>query len=392
MRVTPPSVSVRSGDDAHLRSRALAELDAALAAKLRHAAAPEQVENQEPAEDLDEDRRWHRMVEEGPEWLMSERVHFDRVDDPLALARTYATQIAGTLEIERGPLEHLLSEMLSAQGQKTLGWLLKRIDTIECLPGLDELLDCDAMTFCELCAAAAAAGRAARDRGLPITPIFAMANSASSFVTVALRDLLDVPVGVASVQHRLGMRPWISFIGRFPMSLHDHMYPSSGNLALLETAGIRKIALQLRDPRQLVISNIYHNLKSHGAEDLLSKYNVGGVQAVLEYAIGELIPELRDWLLLWRSSGIEVLELHFEDFIENKHEFFHRILDFFGAPAECYSRLSGTLAGMDTLARNQGHYNFRLGSRDEWRSIFSDRQVRMIEELAAGVFEKPYGI
>jgi hypothetical protein len=47
---------------------------------------------------------------------------------------------------------------------------------------------------------------------------------------------------------------------------------------------------------------------------------------------------------------------------------------------------------MNNLARNEGHYNFRLGSPDEWKSILSRRQVRTIEELAAGAFEKPYGI
>ena len=340
----------------------------------------------------DDGHQWHRAVEESLDWLMSERVQFSPVDNPSEVARTYATQIAGTLEIEREPLEDLLSEIVSIRGPRTAAWLLERIDAVECLPGIDGILDCDALSFCAEVAAAASVGRAAGDGGIPATPIFAMAKSASSFVTTALQSLLEVPRGVASVDHRLGMRPWISFIGRFPISLHDHMYPSAGNLALLEAAGVGKVALQIRDPRQLVVSNIHHAVRVGGDQELLIKFRDAGPQAAFDYMIRKMIPGLRDWLLLWRSSSIEVIEIKFEEFVVNRYGFFRRLLDFFDVPAEYCSKISGVIDSMEIFARDEGQYNFRLGKLDEWRNVFSRRQLRMIEELSAGVFEKPYGI
>ena len=340
----------------------------------------------------DDGHQWHRAVEESLDWLMSERVQFGRVDDPSKVARTYATQIAGAIEIEQAPLEDLLSAMLSIRGARTAAWLLESIDAVECLPGIDGILNCDALSFCVRVAEAASAGRAARDRGIPATPIFAMAKSASSFVTTALQSLLDVPRGVASVDHRLGMRPWISFIGRFPISLHDHMHPSPGNLALLETAGVGRVALQIRDPRQLVISNIHHAVNVGGDQELLIKFRDAGPQAALDYMIGKMIPGLRDWILLWRASDVDVIECKFEDFFVNRYGFFRRLLEFFDIPPRYYSKISSVVDSMEIFARNEGQYNFRLGKLDEWREVFSRRQMRMIEDLSAGAFEKSYGI
>ena len=79
----------------------------------------------------DDGHQWHRAVEESLDWLMSERVQFGPVDNPSEVARTYATQIAGTLEIEREPLEDLLSEIVSIRGPRTAAWLLERIDAVE---------------------------------------------------------------------------------------------------------------------------------------------------------------------------------------------------------------------------------------------------------------------
>jgi hypothetical protein len=403
----PPKIPVtRTSPPPRVSSQPDAALSGALAAKLRQDKDQMRAANRKRAEPhetaaadtcpdtgiCDDSHPWQRAVEEDLRWLMSERIQFGQVDDPLKVARTYATRIAGALEIERAPLEDLLSEMLSIQGPRTAAWLLERIDTIECLPGLDQILNCDAMSFCVLVAEVASSSRAARDRGIPVTPIFAMPKSASSFVTETLRTLLDVPVGVTSVAHRLGMRPWISFIARFPISLHDHMYPTPGNLALLETAGVGRVALQIRDPSQLVISNIHHAVKVGGDQELLIKFRDAGPQAALDYMINRMIPGLRNWLLLWRASEIEVIELKFEDFFVNRYGFFRRLLDFFDVPVQYHSKISGVIDSMEIFARHEGQYNFRLGKLDEWRDVFSRRQLRMIEELSAGAFEKQYGI
>jgi len=108
--------------------------------------------------------------------------------------------------------------------------------------------------------------------------------------------------------------------------------------------------------------------------------------------IRKMIPGLRDWLLLWRSSSIKVTEIKFEEFVVNRYGFFRHLFDFFDVPAEYRSKISGVIDSMEIFARDEGQYNFRLGKLDEWRNVFSRRQLRMIEELSAGVFEKPYGI
>jgi len=90
-----------------------------------------------------------------------------------------------------------------------------------------------------------------------------------------------------------------------------------------------------------------------------------------------------------RLLGIEVLVTTFEQMDADYTGFFSEILEFFGAPSSLYERLPLSLARTLAVTR-PGNLNFRGGSRDEWCTALSPRQIDRIEEIAGDAFTGIY--
>jgi len=216
------------------------------------------------------------------------------------------------------------------------------------------------------------------DSGIPAMPVFAMPKSGSSFSSVVLQNALAVQTGVVSLGHLTAYRPWVEYLARYPMVLHDHMQPRPFNLSELARAGVGRVAIQVRDPRQLVISLARHS-EDNGGKNMS--------------AVPQVSRGYANWLRGWRREaaklGIQVHIVRYEDMVADYSAFFSSILDFFGAPPVVYDNLPKALdRAKEQLS--QSRLNYRKGRTDEWKETLTPEQIAQVESLSAVAFEGVY--
>jgi hypothetical protein len=276
--------------------------------------------------------------------------------------------------------------------------LLVRMNAIGCLPGPDYLVHglpaggFNTTWFCNFLADAATRGRAARDRGVPSMPVFAYGKTGSSWLTGALSELMDVPRGVISLNYHAAVRAWVSFLAQYPFALHDHLWPTESALRFLVQHGITRVAVHVRDPRQVLLSLVHHNIAANNGPP--SDDGEHEFHSMIDNVIDQSAPHYRDWFTGWqhmtRKFGVDLMITSYEMMIANGPWFFRQMLDYFRADRSMYERVDKL-----TLLRQapqQGEYMFRNGTPDEWRQVFTRAQEARIQVLCAGAFTTLYGI
>jgi hypothetical protein len=327
--------------------------------------------------------------------LLRNPLNLVRQTDAAARAHSLSGSVAAALRLDREPLEALLRDILEANLPGSMSDLLARIQEIECLPGYPGMENFDAERFCGFLSDAASRSRKAQDKGVPPTPIFAYPKSASAFVAEVMADAVDVPVGIATFQHWMGVKPWAAFVARQPFVVQEHCAPTDENIDLLHDAGCRKLVLHLRDPRQVVVSSAHHVTRADAPERLKGEYADLTFEAVLDRMIDQFVPTQRFWFEQWRgrtaARDIDVLFTTFERMSIDRAGFFYEIFEFFKVPEALYDRLPRSLWRVLEVTR-PGNLHFRSGLRDEWREVLSPRQIRRIAEKTGGAFSGIYDI
>lgn len=216
--------------------------------------------------------------------------------------------------------------------------------------------------------------------------IIGMPRSASSNLTKTLARLTGRPsmeLGFGELAPRLDVTLQPAYLNAFVRggyASHSHLNPKRDTLALLAEKGIRKIFVQLRDPRQAVASFRIYSLKS---PEILSRLNYvypgysflpAEEQMLLLYKT--YYPSLLAWLGGWeraqkeRWSGIEIFVGRFED-MERSPAIYRAALSEF---------LDIALEDVPAL-REDGR---RTPGPEEWRQHLGDReQDSMDQDLAA---------
>ncbi len=326
---------------------------------------------------------WRHWFGDHPKSLLETEFNYSPAPEPRLTAKSQSKLIADAVEIEAAPIEEFLYNLYTPTGPINCGDIISWIDTLGVLPGYPGLHsdNFDPNVFSAWVVDAAVRGRTARDRGVPPMPIFAFMKSASAFITMTMAHLTDVPSGVVALGHCIGLRPWVSFSGRFPIAFTDPFVHSEKNFRLLVETGITNVVLHVRDPRQVVLSIAHYDDPARPTR-LIDNY------------IEVVIPLYRDWLMCWLTrasrSGIRVLLTTYESFVENEADFFHSILEYFNAGRFLHDRVSESVRTIKELAE-QGHANFRNGTIDEWKDVLSASQIRNINKNCSGTFATLYG-
>ena len=160
----------------------------------------------------------------------------------------------------------------------------------------------------------------------------------------------------------------------------EHLAPTAFNLRCLTRAGLDRIVINLRDPRQIVLSWAYF------VRDEISRTPLGPLwrqtcppasvlnsdfAALLDWCVDHYLPQVVAFMEGWQriesdtASGLQVLFTTFEDFRADPPAYFQGILAFHDTPLDSF----------DTAAEAQdGH--LRRGETDEWRSVFTAAQKK----------------
>ena len=165
-----------------------------------------------------------------------------------------------------------------------------------------------------------------------------------------------------------------------------HMPASFHNMRALETAGVRRLTLLLRDPRDATVSWAHH-LKGYGPShrsyqskiySLPSDFFGSSFGDQLSYHVRTFLPMAVNWIESWLEyyadpkRPIDILIVYFDELKSNPRAYIKKILDFHGLGD----------ASLDSISPPEpGKRHFRRGEHAEWLDVFDDQDKRFAELL-----------
>lgn len=223
----------------------------------------------------------------------------------------------------------------------------------------------------------------ARARGLPGILLNSLPKSASESIWNKLAEGLGMAQGHVSLglfpdcclfPHRVGLLAQGGLIAK------EHIPATPHNLDSLAACGIRKLVLNLRDPRQASLSWA-HFVKSDVSMRLLApiwrkivpprQVLDSDFPLLLDWVIERYLPLSLTWIAGWTeemargdAATVRVHAARFETFREDPVTYFSELLDFLEIERAAFS-----------LTATAETVHLRRGATDEWRSVFSPAQA-----------------
>lgn len=168
-----------------------------------------------------------------------------------------------------------------------------------------------------------------------------------------------------------------------------HFFAYSENLEQI-SAFIPQMISHVRDPRQALLSWVHHinNLHDKGiaklapidiGREIPDSYINWSFSQQLDWHIQHYYPLLIQWIESWVSAertypNLKILLTSYETFHQNPMLFFNQILTFYGLKPHTYDF-------QHLIKPVQGEKNFRKGSIDEWREVFTPKQQSQVNLL-----------
>jgi Flp pilus assembly protein TadD len=214
--------------------------------------------------------------------------------------------------------------------------------------------------------------------GLPSVVVAAMGKSASTTIGNIFHSGFDLPTFAYSLFHMQVIDSWARDFARGGASYTTHLDPSRDTIARLKSAGISRIIVHVRDPRQALVSLVHHfdkypdQLVVH-RERVKDAPNMSArAMAVLDL-YSSSIGWIRGWLDL--DQEIDILFSTFEEFVTDRTAFVGKYLEFYGVDRGFFSweEAFGEHTGVDE--------HFRSGRTDEWREVFSPEEAEYLSSM-----------
>jgi hypothetical protein len=240
-------------------------------------------------------------------------------------------------------------------------------------------------------------------------------HSAGSYITAELARRLGMhmwlePIALGQAHHAYLNEASLEKFLKLGGVNHSHMFPGEMNREMLLISGLKKLVINVRDPRQIALSNTHWmlELKKRHSEQGISRYEPASLkgylpenfyslsfEAQVDWMIEIEIPILVNWMQGWYDfcqaarGRIETRMLRFEDFKTDEPGYFIDILNFYGirhsewqgAPLICTPKADG----------RPGAHAFRKGKIDEWRHEMTTRQQERCNQLISDEFLSQFG-
>lgn len=184
-----------------------------------------------------------------------------------------------------------------------------------------------------------------------------------------------------------------------------HLYPLTENFILLKECGVKKLVVNIREPRQGTYS-MARWIDEIGARkfpyevpllyaNLPQNYFSLPFEEKLDHVIEWQLPQIVNFIDRWRQAGEDSrwgFQVHFSKFEVLKTDYdryFREILDFYGIDfknfeGEAYVSKPGE-------SGRAGEHSFMRGLIDEWRTNVSDKQKVRMNELTPQALLDSFG-
>jgi hypothetical protein len=224
-------------------------------------------------------------------------------------------------------------------------------------------------------------------KGLPSVAVVTMGKAASVFVGNLFSSGFNLPCFAYSLAVLEVIESWAKDFARGGACYTTHLDPLERSVARLRRAGVDKVVVHVRDPRQRLLSMIHHVLRY----DVNSRLKNSGFA---ERSMDERVEDMMDsylrsieWLQGWAAAEKElnILFSTFEELAADRDAFVRRYLEFYGAPMD-YFNSAHALTMHDNI-----DYHFRSGRTDEWREVFSPHTADRLSALLPASLKQRFG-
>lgn len=214
--------------------------------------------------------------------------------------------------------------------------------------------------------------------GLPSVVVAAMGKSASTAVGNIFHSGFNLPTFAYSLFHMRVIDSWARDFARGGASYTTHLDPSLDTVLRLRHAGISRLIVHVRDPRQALVSLVHH-FDKYPDQFVVHRERVKDAPNMSARAMAVLdlysssIGWIRGWLDL--AHEIDILFSTFEDFVTDRAAFVEKYLEFYGVDRRFFGweEAFGEHTGVDE--------HFRSGRTDEWREVFSPEEAEYLSSM-----------
>jgi len=227
---------------------------------------------------------------------------------------------------------------------------------------------------------------AAYSAGHPPILINTIPKSASESIWNRLADRLEMAQCHASIglfPHCMPVPLRVAELGAGGIISKEHLAPREHTVQVLRQAGLSRVVVHLRDPRQVAVS------WAHFVRDSISVMPLGplwrdtcppaavlngSLNDLMDWCVDSYIPLVVDFIQRWRTiandpdNGLDVLFTTFEHFADDPGGYLDRVVTFHDIPVDAAAREGGEDA------------HLREGRTDEWREVLSVNQARRARE------------
>jgi hypothetical protein len=225
-------------------------------------------------------------------------------------------------------------------------------------------------------------------KGLPSALLVTQGKSGSVSVSSIFNSGFNLPSFAYSLVHLKVIPGWLKDYMRGGACYVTHLRPTSENIGLLKKAGVNKVIVHVRDPREAFISAVHHH--SHYNYQTPDYDNEQFRQMPLSHK-AELLMQwyyqpitwILDWLRAERSLSIHFST--FNEFVHDKERFVNRYLEFYDGDRALFNR-------EDALTTHEGtDYHFRTGKTNAWQEGLTPEQIEHLNASLPEALRERFG-
>ena len=225
-------------------------------------------------------------------------------------------------------------------------------------------------------------------KGLPSIVVVTQAKSASISIANIFNSGFNLPSFAYSLVTVEVIESWARDYARGGACHSTHLEPWPHNIIRLRQAGVNKVIVHVRDPRQSLLSMIHHVTRYPDQLPALARksFNQWKISAQISELMEFYLSRVR-WIQGWMDaeSQLSVMFSTFEDFVRDRSAFIERYIEFYGAPREHFSYENATTVQEGT------DYHFRAGLIDEWRTAFPPREAELLTACLPTAMKERFG-
>lgn len=227
------------------------------------------------------------------------------------------------------------------------------------------------------------------ERGVPSCALATMGKSGSATVGQILADGFQLVGRLYSLGDRTVVPRWAREFAEGGSFYNTHLQATEQNVETLRESGLSRILVHVRDPRQAILSVVHWSEHHVKHTRLMREHRLADmdIEAKIDFGMehywGYFISWIENWLAA--SATLDVRFTTFEQMRMDFPAFLEALLNNYGADRSLFDSTRALSIHTDR------DYRFRNGEIDEWRRVFTRKQIELVNDQLPRDMAKFFG-